>query len=94
MPSKSFRLCRGLGLTVNRRRSALGGRSGQALRQRAWAGAGQGDVLRAGRAGARWRALGAAPAGHPFQLSPPSLLQLLLAIFCQSLICAASICHE
>ena len=77
--SESFGLCRALGLTIYRRRGALGGRSRQALRQRARAGAGQGDVLRAGRAGARWRALGAAPAGHRVLLSPPSLLQLLPA---------------
>ena len=80
--SESFGLCRALGLTINRGRGALGGRSGQALRQRARAGAGQGDVLRTGRAGARCRALGAAPAGHPVQLSLPSLPQLLLAMSC------------
>ena len=84
--SESFGLCRALGLTINRRRGALGGRSRQALRQRARAGAGQGDVLRAGRAGARWRALGAAPAGHRVLLSPPSLLAAA-ACNCLSIVC-------
>ena len=78
--SESFGLCRALGLTINRRRGALGGRSGQALRQGARAGAGQGDVLRAGRAGARWRALGAAPAGHPVLLSPPACCSCCLQL--------------